>query len=336
MYCEKPCTKNIAQSLILADTMRRTGRVFQAGTQRRNLPHFAFACELARTGKLGKLKRVYAHPMGMTAVTSGWMPAEAEPDKEVVDWDMYLGPAPEAAFNDHRFLGTFRWYYDYAGGRITDWGTHRFDSMRQVMQADSPLSVVATGGLYALKDGRDTPDILQVTYQFPEFVLSYEANMLNSFGLGVRTPDRPYYRANGPADRPNGMAFYGTSGTIFADRLGFEVFPEVSGGGRGRGRRGGRGAAPAEVVRESGSTSEAESLSIHTANVVDCIRTRNKPVADVEIGHLSSALPHLGNVAYKCGRQLKWDAEKEVVTGDEEATQLLGRVARRPWDMVTV
>ena len=76
MYCEKPCTKNIAQSLILADTMRRTGRVFQAGTQRRNLPHFAFACELARTGKLGKLKTVYAHPAGMTAMTSGWLPPE--------------------------------------------------------------------------------------------------------------------------------------------------------------------------------------------------------------------------------------------------------------------
>jgi hypothetical protein len=94
MYCEKPCTKNISQSLALADTMRRTGRVFQAGTQRRNLPHFAFACELARTGKLGKLHTVYAHPAGMTALMSGWLPAEPEPDKEVVDWNMYLGPRP--------------------------------------------------------------------------------------------------------------------------------------------------------------------------------------------------------------------------------------------------
>ncbi len=99
MYCEKPCTKNIAQSLILAETMRRTGRVFQAGTQRRNLPHFAFACELARTGKLGKLKKVYAHPAGMQALMSGWLPAEPEPEKEVVDWDMYLGPAAWRPFN---------------------------------------------------------------------------------------------------------------------------------------------------------------------------------------------------------------------------------------------
>ena len=99
MYCEKPVTKNIDQSLILAETMRRTGRVFQAGTQRRNLPHFAFACELARTGKLGKLKKVFAHPAGMQAMMSGWLVPETEPDKEVVDWDMYLGPAAWRPYN---------------------------------------------------------------------------------------------------------------------------------------------------------------------------------------------------------------------------------------------
>src|SRR5687768_16907452 len=99
MYCEKPCTKNIAQSLILADTMRRTGRIFQAGTQRRNLPHFAFACELARTGRLGKLKRIYAHPRGMRTLTSVWYPPEPEPEKSVVDWDMWLGPAAWRPYN---------------------------------------------------------------------------------------------------------------------------------------------------------------------------------------------------------------------------------------------
>src|SRR5213595_143227 len=93
MYCEKPCTKNIAQSLALAETMRRTGRVFQAGTQRRNLPHFAFAIDLARRGKLGKLQTLYAHPAGLKTVSSGWAEAQPEPDKEKVDWNLYLGPA---------------------------------------------------------------------------------------------------------------------------------------------------------------------------------------------------------------------------------------------------
>ncbi|MFT5093538.1 MAG: putative dehydrogenase [Porticoccaceae bacterium] len=132
MYCEKPVTKNISQSLILADTMRRTGRVFQAGTQRRNLPHFAFACELARTGKLGKLQKVYAHPAGMQALMSGWLVPEVEPDKDVVDWDMYLGPAAWRPFNNKLldgfnfekgggFVGAFR------GGGVLEWGSHCVD-----------------------------------------------------------------------------------------------------------------------------------------------------------------------------------------------------------------
>jgi predicted dehydrogenase len=128
MYCEKPCTKNISQSLILRDVMRRTGRVFQAGTQRRNLPHFAFACELARTGKLGKLKRVYAHPAGMTAMVSGWLPAEQEPFNDVVDWNMYLGPAAWRPFNAKLLDGfNFEKGGGLVGGGVLEWGSHCVD-----------------------------------------------------------------------------------------------------------------------------------------------------------------------------------------------------------------
>ena len=128
MYCEKPCTKNIAQSLELRETMRRTGRVFQVGTQRRNLPHFAFACELANTGKLGRLKRVYAHPAGMSALMSGWLPAEPEPDKEVVDWDMYLGPAAWRPFNAALLDGfNFEKGGGLVGGGVLEWGSHCVD-----------------------------------------------------------------------------------------------------------------------------------------------------------------------------------------------------------------
>jgi predicted dehydrogenase len=128
MYCEKPVTKNIAQSLTLAETMRRTARVFQAGTQRRNLPHFAFACELARTGKLGKLKRVYAHPMGMQAMMSGWLPAEPEPDMNVVDWNMYLGPAQWRPFNQILLDGfNFEKGGGLVGGGVLEWGSHCVD-----------------------------------------------------------------------------------------------------------------------------------------------------------------------------------------------------------------
>ncbi len=128
IYCEKPCTKNIAQSIALADTMKRTGRIFQAGTQRRNLPHFAFACYLARTGKLGKLSKVYAHPNGMSAVSSGWLPSEEEPKVEEIDWDMYLGPAAWRPFNKKLLDGfNFEKGGGLVGGGVLEWGSHCVD-----------------------------------------------------------------------------------------------------------------------------------------------------------------------------------------------------------------
>ena len=113
VYCEKPCTKNIIQSLQLRDVFRRTGRVFQAGTQRRSLPNFMFAIDLARFGKLGRLHTVYAHPAGLETKISGWLPAEPEPDKEEVDWDMYLGPAEWRPYN-RRLLDGFN--FEKGGG----------------------------------------------------------------------------------------------------------------------------------------------------------------------------------------------------------------------------
>lgn len=142
MYCEKPCTKNISQSLLLAETIRRTGRVFQAGTQRRNLPHFAFACELARTGRLGKLKKVFAHPAGMQAVTSGWLEPEPEPDKGLVDWDTYLGPAAWRPFNARHLDGfNFEKGGGLVGGGVLEWGSHCVDLCQWAVD-DCPPPVV--------------------------------------------------------------------------------------------------------------------------------------------------------------------------------------------------
>lgn len=142
MYCEKPCTKNIAQSLELAALMRRTGRVFQAGTQRRNLPHFAFACELARTGRLGKLKAVHAHPAGMTTKMSGWANPENEPPREVVDWDLYLGPAAWRPFNkDHLDGFNFEKGGGLVGGGVLEWGSHCVDLCQWAVGSDDTAPV---------------------------------------------------------------------------------------------------------------------------------------------------------------------------------------------------
>ncbi len=142
VYCEKPCTKNIAQSLALAETFRRTGRVFQAGTQRRSLPNFAFVVDLARRGKLGKLLTLYAHPAGLKTVSSGWATSETEPDKEKVDWDMYLGPAAWRPYNKTLLDGfNFEKGGGLVGGGCLEWGSHCVDLCQWANNADGTAPV---------------------------------------------------------------------------------------------------------------------------------------------------------------------------------------------------
>jgi hypothetical protein len=142
VYCEKPCTKNIVQSLALAETFRRTGCVFQAGTQRRSLPNFAFAIDLARRGKLGKLQTLYAHPDGLGTAVSGWAPAEPEPEKEKLDWDLYLGPAAWRPFNKKWLDGfNFEKGGGLVGGGCLEWGSHCVDLCQWANDADSTAPV---------------------------------------------------------------------------------------------------------------------------------------------------------------------------------------------------
>ncbi|HOX56102.1 MAG TPA: Gfo/Idh/MocA family oxidoreductase [Candidatus Paceibacterota bacterium] len=142
VYCEKPCTKNIVQSLALAETFRRTGRVFQAGTQRRSLPNFVFAIDLARRGKLGRLQTLYAHPGGLGTATSGWLEPEPEPDRETVDWDLYLGPAAWRPFNKS-LLGAFNFEKGggMTGGGCLEWGSHCVDLCQWANDADHTAPV---------------------------------------------------------------------------------------------------------------------------------------------------------------------------------------------------
>ncbi len=146
VYCEKPCTKNIAQSLALAEAFRRTGCVLQAGTQRRSLPNFEFAAHLARSGKLGKLRTLYAHPAGLACEMSGWLPAQPEPPKDEVDWDLYLGPAAWRPYNK-RLLDGFNFEKGggfvgaFGGGGCLEWGSHCVDQCQWANDADRTAAV---------------------------------------------------------------------------------------------------------------------------------------------------------------------------------------------------
>lgn len=166
VYVEKPLAHNVREQRAIVRAAREHRRVVQVGTQQRSAPHIARAAEIVQSGQLGKVHFVRIwnfrnmHPRGI-----GRQP-NSDPPPEL-DWDFYLGPAPLVPFNRNRFLGSFRWFWDYAGGVITDWGTHRFDSMHQVMGIETPVSVSAAGGRFSIEDDEEVPDVQQATYEYP-------------------------------------------------------------------------------------------------------------------------------------------------------------------------
>jgi len=331
VFVEKPAGHNIKEGRAMLNAARRSNRVVQLGTQQRSAPHYAEAARIVQSGELGRVhfvriwNYVNMYPNGI-----GWV-ADSEPPPGV-DWDFFLGPAPYVPFNKKRFVGTYRWFWDYGGGLVTDFGTHRFDSMHQIIGVDAPRTVSASGSRYGLTDGAETPDVIQVTYEYPGFIMSYEACMLNAHGTGGRTSGKKYYQARGQDDRPHGEAYYGTNGTLIVDRLGFEIYPELK-------TTSGPGAAGREEKAE-GHRMERKEMSaedatgLHVKNFIESIRSRKRPAADIEIGHRASITAHLGNIAYRTDRKIRWDAAKEEIVDDAEASKLLGRQARKPWDLI--
>lgn len=189
--------------------------------------------------------------------------------------------------------------------------------MQQILGVTAPRTISASGGRFLLNDGRETPDFLTVTYEYDGFIATYEGSNLSGHGMGGRTPGLKYYNARGEWDQPNGMAFYGTEATIFAERIGWEVFPE-------------RGATRAKRTWRN----VEEPTKAHTVNFLESVRSRKPPNADIEIGHRSTTVALLGNIAMKTGRKLQWDAEREDFVGDPEASKLLTRTLRKPWDLI--
>ncbi len=315
VYVEKPLAHNVREGRAIVNAARRYNRIVQAGTQHRSSPHFREVQQLVQSGVIGKVNwvRVWNY--------ANWFPQGIgrEPDSDPptgLNWDFYLGPAPYVPYNRKRFLVTYRWFWDYSGGYITDFGTHRLDTVHQVMGVTAPQTIAASGGRFSLHDAGEIPDVLQVTYEYPGFVMSYESCLLNGHGVGGRTPGMKYYNAKGAEDRPNGMAFYGTDGALYADRIGYEVYPEPK----------------STLERKQMNTTDATKL--HTANFIDCVRSRNAPNAEVEIGHRSTTVAHLGNIAFKTGKKLHWNATTEEFIDDGEASKLLSREARKPWDLI--
>jgi predicted dehydrogenase len=311
VYVEKPTSVAVAEGRKMVEAARKYSRVVQVGTQQRSAAHFQAAVQLVRDGKLGPVTAVRTWNVGNQAPEGIGNPPDGAPPSGL-DWDMWLGPAPKRPFNPNRFgvvpdaYSHFRWFWDYAGGMMTDWGVHLIDIVQWAMDVDAPSSASAVGGKFCLEDNRETPDTIIATYQYPEFVLTYENRVCNG-----RTLNEHGY----------GIEFYGTEGTLFVDRSGFELVPETR-------RDDETVVARMLPVRRQ----RTEDDPTHARNFIDCVKSRAEPICDIEIGHRSSSTAMLGNLAYRSGASVDWDAAKEAVKNDNpKAAALIERAYRAPW-----
>ena len=314
VYVEKPISLTIYEGRRMVEAARKYNRVVQVGTQQRSGIHFQKAVDMIRSGKIGKVSFVRTWNFGNQHPNGIGNPPDSDPPKDL-DWDLWLGPAPKVPFNANRFgvfpdrWSSFRWFWDYAGGMVTDWSVHLIDIVQWAMGVDYPQTISATGGKFYLQDNRDTPDTIMVTYEYPGFVCTYENRECNGNSI------------NG---KGYGIMFHGTDGTLFVDRGGLELIPEKR-----------RDAQNKMVDRAVPITVENsnDQHEAHVRNFLDSVKSRKKPICDIEIGHRTTSAALLANIAYRSRRRIVWDGKSEEIIGDREAGRLLAKPYRKPWSL---
>ncbi len=300
VYVEKPIANTIEECRVMQAAAKRSGKMVQVGQWQRSGPHYESAIAYVRSGKLGRIRvvKVWAY--------QGWMkPVPVQPDGAApagVNYDMWLGPAPKRAFNPNRFHFNFRWFWDYAGGLMTDWGVHEIDIALYAMNASAPKSVMASGGKFAYPDdASETPDTLQAVFEYDGF------NMLWEHATGID---------GGPYNRAEGIAFIGNNGTLVLNRGGWEVIPEVETVSGIRQYK--VPAVPQQFV-------QSDTLDLHTKNFITSIRTNDASIlkCGIDTGSVAAVNAQMGNIALKTGRKLLWDASAGQFRGDAEANALI-------------
>lgn len=311
VYVEKPPSHNIWEGRKIVEAARRYKRVVQCGTQNRSAPYVHKALEYIKGGKLGKI------PFCKVFNLKSGGPFHMQPDSkqpDEIDWDTWLGPTPKRPYNARIQHGGWHAYWDFSGGDMADDGIHQLDIARWLVGKDYPKGVHCSGGNLAFDDDREVPDTQAVTYDFDGLVMTFEltqwAPYMSKTPGSIRGSDSfPYWPQN--ATR---VEFYGTKELMIIGRHGggWQVF---TGGGK-------------VIAQEYGRAGDAP----HRDNFLACIRSRKLPSADIEEGHRSAILVHLGNICCRLGgRKLAFDGKTERFVGDEEANRLLKRTYRKPF-----
>ncbi len=311
VYCEKPIANSIQEANIMLNYVGASNRMVQIGQWQRSQPHFVDAIDFVHSGKLGNIRLAKAWAY------QGWMkPVPVLSDVAVpegVDYKMWLGPAPERPFNPNRFHFNFRWFWDYAGGLMTDWGVHLIDYALYGMKAGTPKSVMALGGKFAYPDdASETPDSLQTVFEYDGFSILWE----HATGID-----------GGNYGRNHGIAFIGNNGTLVVDRNGWEVIPEEEFQGWGK-----EGIPKMEAI--SYDKGDASGLDLHTVNFIEAVKSRDasKLNAPIKVGYDAALVSHMGNVAFKTGNRIYWD-ETSGKFKEEEANQFITANYQNGWKL---
>ncbi|HTU21452.1 MAG TPA: Gfo/Idh/MocA family oxidoreductase [Gemmataceae bacterium] len=290
VYVEKPISHNLNEGRRMIEAARKHDRIVQVGTQRRSGAHFQSAAEFVRSGKLGKV------PFVRTWIAGNRPSIGHKKDGPVpvgVDYDLWLGPAPQRAFNPNRFHYNWHWNWDYGTGELGNNGIHMLDVARMVVGLEAPKTISCGGGKLYYDDDQRTPDTQVVVYDFPGTTVIWEHRIWSKTGV---------------EGEGSGVILYGEKGTLVFDRKGWHVHDGIEASDK---------ASPIETP--------------HLRNFIDCVRSHKRPNADLEEGHKSTRLCHLGNIAYRVGRRLAFDASTETLPNDAAANQLLGRTYRAPF-----
>lgn len=294
VYVEKPVGNSIVECNAMVAAQKRYGRVVQAGQWQRSQQHFTDAINLVHSGQLGNIRTVK-----VWCYLDWKQPLDRKPDSAVpagVDYKQWLGPAQNRPFNPNRFHFTFRWFWDYAGGLMTDWGVHLLDYALMGMKADTPKSIATLGGKFAKPDSADeTPDTLMALYEFGNF------NIIWDHALGI---------GNGNYNRDHGIAFIGNAGTLVLNRNGWEVIEEK--------KNEPKLAVPFQKSSDNG-------LNKHWENFIAVVRSRKMEQLNCSIQEAAkiARLSQMGNIAYRTNRKLFWDNGKGQFTDNAINQQYL-------------
>ena len=294
VYVEKPLTLTILEGRKMVEAARANGRVVQTGSQQRSGKEFRTACELVRNGRIGKIERVLVGIPGPNH--PGEPVADSDPPPEL-NYDLWLGPAPQRPYNKNRVHYNFRFYRDYSGGQMTNWGAHHLDIAQWGLGRDDsgPVKIEGTGTFHP-KKWHEVSETCRIVY-------TYDDGVEIVLGQGAK-------------EIPGGTTFVGTAGKIHVNRGKLVVEPE-------------------DLAKQPMS-SDGVRLYVsddHKRNFLDCIRSREQPICDVEIGHRSATVCHLGNMAIDLGRPLTWDPKAEEFPGDAEANARRLTAYRKPWEL---